>query len=117
MGAGFGSSNMTSPQRLMKLVSVKKSGLGTPTLAGSCASFLTVTDNGVGDYTINFNTLVFAQLPEVVASVTTNDRIVRVGTVAIGSVQILTEDLAGSAAEGDFHLMVVGSLARDLLGP
>jgi hypothetical protein len=117
MGAGFGSGNVTSPQRLIKLVSVKKSGLGTPALSGSCANFLTVTDNGVGDYTINFNTLVFAQLPEVVATVTTDDRIVKVGTVAIGSVQILTENLAGTAAEADFHLLVVGSLARDLVGP
>ena len=48
------SANLFSPQRQMQVISLKKSGLGTPTIAGSCANFCTITDNGTGDYTINF---------------------------------------------------------------
>jgi hypothetical protein len=107
---------LSSPQRKMLQLSLKKEGAGTPTLAGSCANFCTVTDNGVGDYTINFVDFPFAQLPEVVATPTTDNVICKIGTVAITSVQVLTEDLTGAAAEGNFHVFINGSLARDLIG-
>lgn len=115
--AGFGQMIVESPQRKMQLVSLKKSGLGTPVISGSSAAFCTVTDNGVGDYTINFTSVPFSQIPEILVAVKTNDRIIRVGTVTALAAQIITEDLAGAAAEADFDFMAIGSLARDLVGP
>lgn len=112
----FGAKTVGSPQRQMQVISVKKTGDGTPALSGSCASFCTVTDNGVGDYTINFATKPFTQVPEVLVTVSSNDRIVRLGTVTALAAQILVEDLAGAAAEGNFHMLAIGSLGSDLLG-
>ena len=112
---GFGAKAVESPQRKMQVISLKKSGLGTPVLSGSCASFCTVTDNGVGDYTINLTEIPLAQVPEVSVTATTDSRVVRLGTVTALAVQVLVDDLAGTAAEGDFHMIIVGSLARDLV--
>lgn len=115
---GFGANVVESPQRLMTLVSVKKSGLGTPAISGSCANFLQVTDNGVGDYTISFKSgaVPFTQLPECMIQIKTSARVARLGTVAINSVQVLTFQVDGTtAAEADFDLIMVGSLASDLL--
>jgi hypothetical protein len=109
-------STLTSPQRKIQVLALKKTGLGTPAISGSCANFCTITDNNPGDYTINFVKAPFTQIPEVSVTVTTNDRIVRIGTISNTSVQILTEDLAGAAAEADFHAIIVGSLASDLQG-
>jgi hypothetical protein len=104
------------PQRQMQILSLKKTGLGTPAISGSCANFCTVTDNGVGDYTINFTDAPYGLVPEVIVQVSTNDRIAKLGTVTKLAAQILTEDLAGAAAEGDFHVMILGPLVTDLLG-
>ena len=113
---GFGANAIESPQRLMNILSLKKTGLGTPAISGSCAVFCSVTDNGVGNYTINFVSKPYAQIPEVLASSSTASRRVRLGTVTALAAQILVEDLAGVAAEGDFSFVAIGSLARDLIG-
>lgn len=104
------------PQRKMQILSLKKTGLGTPAISGSCANFCTITDNGVGDYTINFTKKPFALAPECFATVTTDNTIVKLGTVTNLSAQILTEDLTGAAAEADFNFFASGTLASDLLG-
>lgn len=117
MSGGFGAKTVESPQRKMLAVSLKKTGLGTPALSGSCASFCTITDGGVGDYTVNFATRPFTQIPEVFVQSTTPDLIVSLGTVTALSAQILVTDAAGTPAEGDFHLLALGSEARDLVGP
>lgn len=111
---GFGSNVVASPQRQMRLMSLKKTGLGTPVISGSCSNMCSVVDNGTGDYQIVFD-IPFNQIPEVMAQSTTDDRITRVGTCTITGVQILTENLSGSAAEGDCHILIVGSDARDLI--
>jgi hypothetical protein len=113
---GFGAKAVESPQRKMNLLSIKKTGLGTPVISGSCASFVTVTDNGVGDYTINFTKFPFTQIPEIMIQPTTDNIIAKVGTLTALACQVLTENLSGAAAEGDFHLMAFGSLASDLVG-
>lgn len=114
--SGFGSNAVECPQRKMVIMSVKKTGLGTPVISGSCSNMFDVVDNGVGDYNINPKSgFVFAQVPEVVAMPTTDNIIVKSGTVTALAIQILTENLSGVATEGDFHMMVIGSLARDLL--
>ena len=113
---GFGSKIVESPQRKMQLITLKKSGLGTPAISGSCANFCTITDNGTGDYTINLTEIPLAQVPEVFVQVKTDNRIAKLGTVTALAVRVLTEDLSGDAAEADFDLLIVGSLARDLIG-
>jgi len=112
---GFGAKSVESPQRKMQVITLKKSGLGTPVLSGSCASFCTVTDNGVGDYTINLSKIPLAQVPEVFVTQNTAARIGRVSSATALAVRVLTTDLAGTAAESDFHVMIVGSLAKDLV--
>lgn len=113
---GFGSKVVESPQRKMQMISLKKEGLGAPTLAGSCASFCSVTDNGVGDYTINLDSVPLAQLPEVMVTPSTPSTAVSIGTVTALAIQVLVTDLAGAPAEGDFHMVIAGCLARDLVG-
>lgn len=124
--------DISCPQRKMQWLSLKKEGLGTPTLAGSCAAFCWVEDLGVGNYKIHFNnnkvssnfiSVPFGrkadgtdQIPEVLVTVVTDNRIAKIGAVTKSDVIILTEDLTGAAAEADFHVMIVGTLASDLLG-
>lgn len=100
----------------MQILSLKKTGLGTPAISGSCANFCTITDNGVGDYTINFTKKPFALVPEAVVTVTTDNTYAKIGTISALSVQVLTENLSGAATEADFHIMILGTLASDLLG-
>lgn len=116
-GGGFGATVVTQVQRKMQEITLKKTGLGTPVLGGSGGVFCTVTDNGVGDYTINFTEAPFTQIPEIFVAGTTASRLVSVGTVTALAAQILVTDLSGVAAEGDFHMMAIGSLGRDLVGP
>ncbi len=114
--AGFGAQNVESPQRKIQIFSIKKSGLGTPALSGSCANFCSVTDNGVGDYTITFTgKAVFAQIPEILVGAKTVG-IIKIHAVAISSVQVKCYAVDGTTpAEMDFDLMAIGSLARDLV--
>lgn len=106
--------NLGSYQRKLVALNLSKSGLGTPTLGGLDAYVCTITDNGVGDYTINMpafaiDTVVALAVPS------TASRLCVIGAKDKDSVQILTTDLAGVAAEADFDLQIVGSMARDLL--
>lgn len=103
-----------SPQRLIRMLSAKIDGTGTASMSGTCSNDMTLTDSGTGDYLLTFDEA-FARTPEVVVTCTTNDRIARVATLAVGSVQIITEDLAGAAADADFHVIIVGSDASDAI--
>lgn len=102
----------------MRVLNVKKTGLGTPAIAAGVGALqCTVTDNGVGDYTINFNNpFAAANTLTVQVTPTTADRQCYIGTVAAGSVQILCRSIAGTpaAAESDFHLTVFGLDTTDL---
>jgi len=115
-GGGFGAKVVSDVQRKMLRIGVRKSGLGTPTIAGSGASFCTITDNGVGDYTINFTKAPFTQIPEVMATPSTPGTAVSIVSATKLAVNIAVTDLAGVAAEGDFHFTAIGSLASDLVG-
>jgi len=116
MSGGFGAQTINHVQRKMNVLSLKKSGLGTPVISGSAASWCDIVDNGAGDYTINFTQSPFAQVPEVMVTPVTPGTAVAVTAVSILAVTIEVTDLAGAAAEGDFHVMIIGSLARDLIG-
>lgn len=72
---------------------------------------VSITDNGTGDHTVNFdrshsdaNYIVHVNLDGGGAGM------IAVGTVAAGSVQILTFDSSGVAADRAFHLTTVGVL-------
>ena len=116
LGGKMLTSNVDSPQRKMSLVSVKKSGLGTPVLSGSCANFCEITDNGVGDYTITFTgRAIFTQIPEIMVGPKTVG-IIKVHAVAKDSVQLKCYEVDGTTpAEMDFDILAMGSLARDLI--
>jgi hypothetical protein len=77
---------------------------------------MTIVDNGAGDYSLVPNTP-FEQVPEVVVSPTTAEVVLQIGTVTKTSIQILAFDIADgtTAAEADFHAVIIGSDALDLL--
>lgn len=108
------SRSVKSPQRLMRIMSVKVDGTGTAALSGTCANDMTLTDNGTGDYTLTFDEA-FARAPEIVVTPITNDIIAKIGASAVGSCQILTENLSGVATDADFHVMILGSDATDAI--
>ena len=82
-------------QRKMRMISLIKSGLGTPALSGPDSNQATITDNGVGDYTITFAES-FANTPVVMMSAATADRIPVIHTLANSSVRINTRNLGTS---------------------
>lgn len=100
----------------MQHISLKKTGAGTPVISGSDANFCTITDNGVGDYTINFVKKPFAQTPEVYVSLTAPGHFTVVAA-SNTAVQIKTWAVDGTTpAEKEFSFQAVASLARDLIG-
>lgn len=119
MPGGFGANVVESPQRATLLLALSKTGGATPALSGLCAKFCSVTKNGTGDYTIvvnkqqpMFQNLIISALPytsgvitKVVAS--SNNLQVRVKCFAVDGT---------TPAELDFDMLVMGSVARDLLG-
>jgi len=80
----------------MRMISLIKTGLGTPVLSGPDSNQVTITDNGVGDYTITFDES-FANSPCVMLTPVTANIVPRINTLANGSVRISTSDL-GTAA-------------------
>lgn len=109
MSSGMGvAKQVVCPQRQMRIMSVKVDGTGTASVGGTCALNMTLTDNGTGDYTLTF-ALPYLRVPEVIATAITDNIYCKIGTVAVGSVQILTENLSGSATDADFHVIILGS--------
>lgn len=96
------------PQRSMRIMSVKVDGTGTAALSGTCSNDMTLTVNGTGDYTLTFD-VSYKREPEVIATPITDNIVTKLGTVAVGSVQILTENLSGTATDADFHAIILGS--------
>lgn len=108
--------SVKSTQRLMRLMSAKVDGTGTAALGGTCANDMSLVDNGVGDYSLTFDAA-FEQIPEVVVTPVTADVICKIEAVAKGSVQITCFDATDgtTAKDADFHVMVLGSDALELL--
>lgn len=113
-GIGIGTQPINSDQRGMKIISLKKRGVGTPTLSGSDASFCTVADTGVGIYTITLNRP-FANIPEVHIQLDGVPGIAYATAVAVNSLVVRTFAVDGTTAtDKDCDIMLIGSLARDL---
>lgn len=104
------------PQTKTAIIAVKKTGLGTPVLSGLNAAQCSITDNGVGDYTIVVNTKrPFEQGCIAVATLHTagNVQIVQAGSSKL-QIQVTTFAVDGTtAAEKDFDLIVMGTYAKD----
>jgi hypothetical protein len=111
--------DVQSPQRQIALLSVRKTGAGTPVLSGLCANFCSVTDNGAGDYTITVNTQrPFANGCQAVA-MPHAPGIIHLVLAETNNLQITVNCFAvdgTTPAELDFDLLVMGSYASDLLG-
>lgn len=106
--------SVKGPQRSMKLMSAKVDGTGTAALSGTCANDMSLTDNGAGDYTLTYDDA-FERAPEVIVQMVTADLIASVAASAVGSCQILVTDTSGVATDGDFHVMILGSLDVDAI--
>lgn len=113
MGSARGIANrVVSPQRAMRIMSVKVDGTGTAALSGTCSTNMTLTDSGTGDYLLTFD-LPYLRVPEVMITPITDNIVAKVGTIAVGSVQILTENLSGTATDADCHVIILGSDTAD----
>jgi len=82
---------------------------GTPSVEQSSIDFIaSITDNGVGDYTINFVTGLFSVAPSVVGNVSdasNHVRILNVNSVSTSSVSIRIFDGSNAARDEDFFIM------------
>lgn len=117
--AGFGSKAVESPQRQMVLLAVRKTGAGSPVLSGLCASMCSITDNGVGDYTITVNTQQPFSQDAIASALPHSSGIIHLVLAESDELKITVNCFAvdgTTAADLDFDLIVVGSLARDLVG-
>lgn len=103
---------VVSPQRLMRIMSVKVDGTGTAALSGTCSSNMSLTDNGTGDYTLTFD-IPFKRAPEVMVTPITDNIVAKIISSAVTAVNIGTENLSGSATDADFHVIILGSDTAD----
>lgn len=107
------------PQRGISLLSVRKTGAGTPVLSGLCAKFCSVVDNGAGDYTIRVNNQSpFAQIVQAVATPHAPG-IIHLDLTSPSKLEVRVKcfEVDGTTPEElDFDLMVIGSSASDLIG-
>lgn len=112
--------SIKSPQRKVRVLALRVEGsTGTVSLEGLDALQCTVTDNGVGDYTINFNTA-FAEAPHVSAAAEATGIMFHFSSVTASSVRIIcklvdqdTVYAAPVAAEADVQLIVIGHDVTD----
>lgn len=111
--------DVQSPQRQIAMLSVRKTGAGTPVLSGLCAKFCTIEDNGPGSYTINVNVQrPFANGCQAVA-MPHAPGIIHLDLPGTDKLQVsvLCFDVDGTTpAELDFDMIIMGSFASDLLG-
>lgn len=92
---------------------------GTVSLEGLDAKQCSVTDNGVGDYTITFNEA-FAEAPHVSAAAEATGIMFHFSSITASSVRIICKLVdqdatyaAPAAAEADVQLIVIGHDVTD----
>lgn len=119
MGGIYGQSGVESPQRKIALLSVRKTGAGTPVLSGLCANFCSIVDNGAGDYTILVNQQrPFANGVQAVA-MPHAPGIIHLDLANTDKLQVSVLCFAvdgTTPAELDFDMLIMGSYASDLIG-
>lgn len=107
--------SIKSAQRKTRVLAVRLEGsTGTLSVEGLDANQVTVTDNGVGDYTITFNTA-FAEAPHVVASPEATGIMHHFSSITASAVRVVTKLVdqdatyaAPAAAEADLQVIVIG---------
>jgi len=77
-------------QPRIRIYSVSVDGTGAASLSGLDKHSLTLTDNGVGDYTLTFNKPFASDDFQVLATPVTADTVIQKSTKTISSVRILT---------------------------
>jgi hypothetical protein len=84
-------------------------GLGTPAIRDSF-NVSSITDNGTGDYTLNFTTAMANANYAIVATVGSRDRFISPVDRATGSCRLLCENNTGSAFDdGDIYAVFFGA--------
>lgn len=102
-----------STQRLVRALAFRVDGTGTASiLEGS--NDATLTDNGVGDYTLTFDTP-FKRVPVVTgAALIADNGFIQVASVSVSAINVKLFDVDGTTAlDGDFHLALLGFDAAD----
>lgn len=107
--------SIKSKQRRVRQLFLKKTGLGTPTLSGLSSDEATITDNGVGDYTINLNKSYAESDGVAIATSLTADAVIDTVTMLAGTVQVTCVDATDgtTAKECDFFIQITGSDITD----
>ena len=98
-----------SAQRHVRVLNLKKTGLGTPVLGGMDAFHATIVDNGVGSYSIVPN-VAFAEAPNVMVTPVTANGIASLGTITASSIQVLTKDLGLSPVYASATLDLIADI-------
>jgi hypothetical protein len=94
-------------QRLPRLLAFRVDGTGTASILEG-GFHATLVDNGTGDYTLTFSAP-FVRAPVCSGNVVgSTAAIVNIAVVSATAVQVKIFDAAGSAADADFHLSVLG---------
>lgn len=115
---GFGSNVVESPQRQINVLMLRKTGAGTPVLSGLCASFCTVTDNGVGDFTINVNNQRPSSQNLIAVATPHTSGIIRQDVSSANALNVRFKCFAvdgTTPAELDFDMVIYACFARDLI--
>jgi hypothetical protein len=99
-------------QRLARFIGFKVTGTGTAAITQG-AQDATLTDNGVGDYTLTF-AKAFTRAPIVVASALTADTYAEVAAASTSSCQIkIKAPATGAATDAVFFVQVLGYDSAD----
>lgn len=109
---GF-SRSVQSRQRVVHMIASRVDGTGAASLL-SGSQELTLTDNGVGDYTLTF-AKPYSQVPVVMCSTLTANSVLQVSAVSVSACTIKAWQAADgvTAVDVDFHVLIVGSDAAD----
>jgi len=102
---------VSNRQRLVHTIFSRVDGTGTASLL-SGSKELTLTDNGVGDYTLTF-AQPYVQVPVVSVTSVTSAVNVQLFAVSVSAVQIKTFAVDGTTPkDADFHVVIIGSDAE-----
>ena len=112
--------SIKSEQRAVRMLALRIEGsTGTVSLEGLDALRCSVTDNGVGDYTINF-TKAFAEAPHVSLAAEATGIMLHASSITASAVRIICKLVdqdatyaAPAAAEADVQVIVVGHDVTD----
>lgn len=100
------------PQRKARMVPMVVTGTGTAAI-GEGQFQASLTDNGVGDYTIAMNEP-FHRIPVIVSTPETSETIIQLANIAIDSFDVLCFEVDGTTPkDAKFNLLVLGFDAAD----